>query len=243
MKVIPVIDILNREVVLGVKGKRKEYKPIKSILCKSIEPIEVAIAFEKLGFNELYIADLDAIMNCSLNFKILKNIVNATNLKLMVDSGITDLEMARRLIETGVSKLIIGTETLQNKNFVAEAVEFFGSGRVVISLDLKDDQVLFKSGFSGNNNPLKLLREFEAMGVSQIIVLDLKRVGSGEGVNVDFLKKLIIEVGVSVYVGGGVRNINDLLELKRLGVLGVLVATSLHTGKISVDELIHEGFL
>ena len=75
------------------------------------------------------------------------------------------------------------------------------------------------------------------MGVSQMIVLDLLRVGSGEGVNVDFLKKVIAEVGIDVYVGGGVRDINDLVELKNLGVSGALVATALHTGKISIDQL------
>ena len=64
------------------------------------------------------------------------------------------------------------------------------------------------------------------MGVSQVIVLDLARVGSGEGVNIDFLKKVIADVGVDVYVGGGVRDINDLVELKNLGVSGALVATA-----------------
>ena len=81
------------------------------------------------------------------------------------------------------------------------------------------------------------------MDVSEVIVLDLPRVGSGEGVNVDFLKRVIAEVGVDVYVGGGVRGVDDLLELKRLSVKGALVATALHSGKITVEELKHEGLL
>ena len=56
------------------------------------------------------------------------------------------------------------------------------------------------------------------MGVSEVIVLDLTSVGSGEGVNVDFLKKTLKE-DMEVYVGGGVRDINDLIRLKDLGVL------------------------
>ena len=81
------------------------------------------------------------------------------------------------------------------------------------------------------------------MGVSQIIVLDLARVGSGEGVNLDFLKRVIAEVGVEVYVGGGVRDINDLIELKELGVSGALIATALHSGKISISQLKQNGFI
>ena len=85
--------------------------------------------------------------------------------------------------------------------------------------------------------PMCLLREFKEMGVSGVIVLDLTRVGSGEGVNVDFLKKVLEAMSIDVYVGGGVRDINDLVELKELGVSGVLVATALHSGKISIEEL------
>jgi len=144
---------------------------------------------------------------------------------------------------SGVSKLIIGTETLQNKGFVAEAVRLFGSERVVVSLDLKGDKVLVKLGFDDCSDPICLLRQFKEMGVSQVIVLDLTRVGSGEGVNVDFLKRVIAEVGVDVYVGGGVRDINDLVELRNLGVSGALIATALHTGKISIAQLRQEGLL
>ena len=113
----------------------------------------------------------------------------------------------------------------------------FGSERVIVSLDLKGDKVLVKLGFDDCKNPMCLLREFKEMGVSEVIVLDLARVGSGEGVNVDFLKKVLKEVPMDVYVGGGVRDIKDLIELKNLGVSGVLVATALHSGKISIEEL------
>lgn len=243
MKVIPVIDILNGAVVHAVRGKRKEYQPLQSILTKSVEPLEVAKAFGSLGFTELYVADLDAIIDCSTNFQNLNTIVNVTGLKLMVDAGVTGIERAQRLLDSGVSKLIIGTETLQTKSFLGEAVRLFGSDRVVVSLDLKGDKILVKLGFNGCKNPLCLLQDFKAMGGSKVIVLDLARVGSGEGVDVDFLKNVIAEVGVAVYVGGGVRDINDLIELKNIGASGALVATALHTGKISIDALKRKGFL
>ena len=243
MKVIPVIDVLNGIVVHAVRGIRKEYQPLQSVLTKSVEPLEVARAFKNLGFSDLYVADLDAIIDCSTNFPTLKSITDEIDIKLMVDAGVTSIERAKKLLDSGVSKLIIGTETLQTKSFVAQAVDIFGSERVVVSLDLKGDKILVKLGFDGCTDPICLLQQFKDMGVSQVIVLDLKRVGSGEGVNIDFLKKVIAEVGVDVYVGGGVRDINDLVELKNLGVSGALVATALHTGKISIDELKRENLL
>jgi phosphoribosylformimino-5-aminoimidazole carboxamide ribotide isomerase len=243
LKVIPVIDILNGAVVHANRGKRNEYQPLQSILCKSVEPIEVAKTFLNLGFSELYVADLDAILNCSLNFQTLTGIAKETGLKLMVDAGVTDIKKAQKLLDSGVSKLIIGTETLQEKSFVGDAVGIFGSKHIIVSLDLKGDKVLVKSGFEGGGDPICLLQDFKRMGVSQVIVLDLSRVGSSEGVNVDFLKKVIGEVGVDVYTGGGVRNIDDLLELRRLGVKGALVATALHLGKIKVEALKQANFL
>ena len=237
MKVIPVIDILNGVAVHAVRGKRQEYKPLQSTLTKSVEPIEVARAFKTLGFRELYIADLDAITTGQVNFQVLKKIADETGIKLMVDVGVTDIETAEKLLEVGVSKVVLGTETLLSKTFVSDALWVLGSTRVIVSLDLKGDKVLVKLEFAGCKDPLCLLREFRKIGVLSLIVLDLGRVGSGEGVNVDFLKKALEEKGLDVYVGGGVRDIKDLIELKDLGVCRALVATALHSGKISIEEL------
>jgi len=243
LRVIPVVDVLNGKVVHAVRGKRSEYQPLRSVLCESVEPLEVARAFKTLGFSELYVADLDAIIDCSTDFQRFKRIVDETGLKLMVDAGVTTVERARSLLENGVSKLVIGTETLQYESFVGEAVRVFGSDRVIVSLDLKGDRVLVRQGFDGSVDPMRLLRDFKGMGISQVIVLDLTRVGSGEGVNVDFLKKVLRNFNMDVYVGGGVRNIADLIMLKSLGVSGVLVATALHSGKIPVEELRQSGLL
>ncbi len=242
MKVIPVIDILNGVVVHAIRGKRSEYQPLQSVLCGSVDPLEVAKAFKTLGFAELYVADLDAIIDCSSDFQVLKRIAEETGVRLMVDAGVTSMERAQSLLGSGVSTLVIGTETLQRKGFVEEAVTAFGSARVLVSLDLKGDKVLVRPGFDGCTDAMCLLAEFKDMSVTQVIVLDLARVGSGEGVNVDFIRKVLASE-MEVYVGGGVRDTADLVELKGLGVSGVLVASALHSGKISVDELRHTGLL
>jgi phosphoribosylformimino-5-aminoimidazole carboxamide ribotide isomerase len=243
LKVVPVIDILNGAVVHAVKGRRSEYKPLESVLTKSTDPLEVAEAFKTIGFKETYIADLDAIIDCRDDFRQLRQVTEKTGLSLLVDAGVTGIERAHRLMDNGVSKLIIGTETLKSKAFVAEALQHFGSDHVVVSLDLKDGKVLAQPAFLGPKEPLQLLREFKNMGISQVIVLDLSRVGSGEGVDTEFLKEAIDKTGMDVYVGGGVRDITDLIELQNIGVSGALIATALHTGKIQVADLKREGFL
>jgi len=80
------------------------------------------------------------------------------------------------------------------------------------------------------------------MGVKRVIVLDLARVGSGEGIDITFLKKMLEELELEVFVGGGVRDLNDLVELNSLGFSGVLLATALHSGSITRDEMKRAGF-
>jgi phosphoribosylformimino-5-aminoimidazole carboxamide ribotide isomerase len=236
LKIIPVIDILNGVAVHAVRGRRKEYQPLKSILCGSADPVAVASAFKKCGFEELYVADLDAIMGKGDNFSVLEEIVEGTGLRLMVDAGIGDLDQARQLFQRKVSKVIIGTETLPNLVFVKETIESFGSDRVVVSLDLKTGKVLSKSETLKSMSALQLAGKLQGVGVSELIVLDLARVGSGEGVDFALLKGILCSLKIRVLVGGGVRDVTDLVKLKELSVHGALVATALHSGKISVNE-------
>lgn len=236
MKIIPVIDILNGVAVHAVRGRRKEYQPLKSIFCDSADPVAVASAFKTCGFEELYIADLDAIMGKGENFSILERIAEATGLRLMVDAGICDLNQARQLLQRKVSKIIIGTETLPNLDFVKEAIESFGSDKVIVSLDLKEGKVLSASESLQSMSPLEFACKLEGVGVGELIVLDLARVGSGEGVDFALLKEILRSLKIKVLVGGGVRDAADLVKLKELGVQSALIATALHSGKITVNE-------
>jgi phosphoribosylformimino-5-aminoimidazole carboxamide ribotide isomerase len=243
VKIIPVIDVLGGRVVHAVRGRRKEYQPLKSKLCASTDPVDVAAALKAFGFGELYVADLDAITRGQANFSIFKNIADKTGLELMVDAGIDTLKKAESVLESHVSKVIIGTETLPSASLVAEAVRLFGSEKVMVSLDLMGNRLISGFELGALKDPVALLREFQETGVSQVIVLDLARVGSGEGVNVPFLREVLRNIKAHVYVGGGVRDIKDLMELKDVGVFGVLVATALHSGKISLKELKQAGLL
>ncbi len=243
MKIIPVLDILDGIAVHAVKGRRKEYQPLKSVLCKSADPIDVATAFRTVGFGELYVADLDAIMGGQPCFSLFEKIANDTGLSMMVDAGITNLEMAKNVINSGVSKIIIGTETLSSIDFIAEAIAFLGAGRVVVSFDLMGNRIL--SGFELGRlaEPLSFLHELEVLGVLKVIVLDLAKVGSRKGVNMSFVKEVVSNINSKVFVGGGVRDIKDLNDLKKSGASGVLIATALHSGKILSKDLKESGFL
>ena len=92
LKVIPVIDILNGVAVHAIRGERSNYKPLQSSLFKSADPVDVAGVFKTLGFRELYVADLDAIIDCSNDFHTLKGVQEAIN--------IFEVSMLRKVYKT-----------------------------------------------------------------------------------------------------------------------------------------------
>ena len=243
MQVIPVIDVLNGVVVHAVRGNRAEYKQLHSIITASIDPVEVALVFKSQGFSTLYLADLDAIQGKKPCFNLYTRLVQM-GFNLIVDAGVTDIQTVKKLLTCGVSKVIVGTETLPNKMFLQDIVKQVGADKIIISFDMKNNAVLLSPTFDNpvNDNDtvatvvFRLFELFNAMGISEFILLDLTRVGSAEGVNVEVLKKFLLSANC-FYVGGGIRNIDDLLMLKELNVLGVLTATALHLGKICVNDL------
>ena len=234
-----MLDILDGIAVHAVRGQRKHYRPLESLICTSTHPSDVAAAFEKLGFTEMYVADLDAILGKKQRASI-KQLSKEIGMRLLVDAGISDLKSAQDLVNSGASKLVIGTETLSEPEFVQDALKFFGNDRIVLSLDLMNNMLL-GSIYNASSEPIDILQGFCNMGLRQVIVLDLARVGSNQGVNVDFLSKLNEEFDIDLYVGGGVRNLTDLLKLRNLGLKGALVATALHSGELSIADLRANG--
>lgn len=243
MKIIPVLDVLNGVVVHGVGGKREKYYPVKSVLGTSSDPVNVASTFRSLGFDELYVADLDAILNNNANFSLYKQVKAVTDVNLMVDAGISDFEKARKVLENEVSKIIIGTETLEKLDFVKEAVKLFGKNRVIVSLDLKGGKIVSRGSYIKEKGPVELAKTFQRMNVAQIIVLDLARVGMNKGLDLKIVKEILEQTRVEVLTGGGVRDIEDLEKLRSMGLTGVLVATALHNGKLTIKKLKQSGFI
>ncbi len=242
MKIIPVIDVLNGVAVHGIRGERERYQPLKSTLCRSADPLDIASTFDSLGFSSLYLADLDAILGKSANFSIYRQIMTQTRLDLMVDAGIADISKAE-VLATEVSKIVIGSETLGSLDFLGQAVKAFGEGKVVVSIDLKEGKVLSVSEAIASMAAVSFAQELRKIGIDQIILLDLDRVGTEHGINLALLRSVLEKTGVEVLVGGGIRSLQELEELRKLGVSGALVATILHNGKLQIDELKSASFL
>jgi len=243
-RVIPVLDVKEGVAVHARKGERGRYQPVKSWLASAPDPVELARAFEAVyGFRELYLADLDAITGKKpLNSPLLGELSGSTSLQIMVDGGFRRLEEVEEAFKAGASRAILATETLPSLDFLSQVLKACGEAKVTVSLDTFEGELL-----AGNPELKKLkvegfLEALKSLQVSQLILLDLARVGVGKGVNLELLNVALEKFDGEILVGGGVRGIKDLERLAELGVSGALVATILHERKVKPEELFDRKF-
>src|SRR5262245_32917613 len=248
MRVIPVIDLMNGQVVRGVAGNRSQYRPIQSQIAADALPATVAQAFaEQFGFDTVYIADLDAIL-CPPDEKqylvhCYRQIIEH-GLKPWLDAGIGNAKTARHLSET-LSRVqihtewTVGLETLSSPMALSEIGHILGWGQMIVSLDLKAGLPLTSVGQWQTCTPLGIARDLMATGISRLIVLDLADVGTGGGTRtLELCRQIRREFpAIELIAGGGVRGIDDLKALASAGCDAALVATALHDGRLTPEGI------
>ncbi len=238
MRIIPVLDLKGGLIVRGIAGKRDLYKPIESRLCSSPRPAEVAASLRNLlGPGPMYLADLDAIAGEAPALEVCVEL-EGLGFELMIDAGIRSAASARQLAVELDGDLIAALETLPAPALLAELVEELGAGRLIFSLDLADGRPL-APGDDWPSEAEEIAREAVSAGVERLILLDLKAVGTGEGpAHLDRCAAFKESyAGLELVTGGGVRDLDDLLALRSVGVDGVLVASALHDGRLGSEEL------
>lgn len=234
MRILPVLDLMGGEVVRGVAGRRSEYRPVVSRLCASSRPADVARAFRAhFGLEELYLADLDAIAGGDPALTTYA-LLQADGFRLWIDAGVRELNRVHLLAEAGVECVVIGLETAAGPDVLAEACGTLSEG-VVFSLDLKAGAALGNAAPWGTSEPEAMAAQAVALGVRRLIVLDLARVGVGDGTGTEDLcaRLTAAHPGVEVIAGGGVRGAADLRRLRTCGVRTALVASALHGGRLT----------
>jgi phosphoribosylformimino-5-aminoimidazole carboxamide ribotide isomerase len=241
MRIIPVIDLLGGQVVHAVKGERNTYQPVKSVLCSTHDPIAIARAFrDQLGLSEIYIADLDAIQSGgSRNHrKVIATLAHEERMSILLDAGVSAIENAQAWLDLGIGKVIIGSETLDTWNSVKSIPVAIAPGHLAFSLDLRDGKMLSRCPALAAMTPMEALRNLRSAGWSEIIVLDLKRVGTAEGTDHALAAAASAAFpDMRVLIGGGIACPEEAAELQAKGIAGVLLATALHQGTIDARHI------
>jgi HisA/HisF family protein len=243
MRIVPVLDIKHGRAVHARGGDRSRYARLRSRLHPSSDPLESARAMrDRLGVNELYLADLDAIETQSReNFPVIKKIIN-DGFKVWLDRGIQALSDAEDPILDDLHRVIAGSETIQSLDTIERLVRRRGAETVVLSLDLDPHGVRLAPAFRSSeigDSPLAIIEAAYRAGCRSLLVLDLASVGGENGFGrfeiVDEVRRRLADV--SIAIGGGIRGIDDLASAERRGVSAALVGTAIHQGLIDREAV------
>jgi phosphoribosylformimino-5-aminoimidazole carboxamide ribotide isomerase len=235
MNIVPVLDIKGGIVVHARRGRRAEYAPLRSPLVDGCEPVAVARALAAAGrTRRLYVADLDALAGAPVDEATLAALAAVSD--PWVDAGATTAEQLTALARAGAARSIVGTESLgrgaPDGTRVADGRD--GHPPRVLSVDLRDGRLISPRPELAGREPAAAAPLATALGVRELVVIDLARVGSGAGPPLRAVAELAAALpGLAIYAGGGVRDDADLRALASAGAAGALVATALHEGRIT----------
>ena len=223
-ELIPVMDLMSGIAVSGKSGQRDTYKPLETVYSQTPDPVEIAISLKRQGFKRIYLADLDAIEGKGSNLEIAGRINHI--LPVMLDWGVKDLKSFDFALDYA-DKIITATETLKSFEDLERIFKKYPRERIIVSVDIKDGQVLGKN--SRFTFP-EIKSELEEIKPLEIILLDISGVGTLGGFNRDILN--IFEGWEdSLILGGGITP-EEIGNLTSMGVNKFLIGTALHSGKV-----------
>lgn len=233
MEIIPAVDIKDGKCVRLYQGDYSQETVFDE------DPVAAALNWYSQGARWLHIVDLDgAVAGEPRNMEMVGQIMKETGLPIELGGGIRQEKVAEKLLRQGVSRLILGTAAIEDRELVKKLCQRFGEA-IVVSLDARDGKIAIR-GWQKNTivQVLRLSGEMVDAGVRRFIYTDIKRDGSLTEPNFDMIRGLLGQVDVPVIVAGGISRLEHLRRIKELGAEGAIIGKALYTGDINLGEAI-----
>ena len=234
MILLPAIDMKDGCAVRLKKGD------FNQLTVYSEDPSEFAVKFRDAGAGFIHLVDLDgALKGHSVNEAAIRKITSTVDTPCELGGGIRSLEAIEYVLGLGVYRVILGTSAVKNPDFVSEAVDKFGSERIVVGIDAKDGRVATHGWETlSEYTAAELAEDMKSKGVRTIIYTDISRDGMLTGPNVSATKKLSDATGLDVIASGGVSCMEDLEELSDAGIYGAIIGKAYYEGKVDIKEAV-----
>ncbi len=236
MIILPAIDIKDGNCVRLFKG---DFSTVEKV---AADYLETAKSFEAAGAKWIHMVDLDGAKEGKpVNAKIYTDVAKKTNLKVEVGGGIRNLETIQEYLNMGISRVILGSVALKNPELVSDAVEKFGSEKIVVGIDTVNEMVATEGWLESSDvNYIDLANKMIETGVKYFIFTDISKDGTLSGVNVQQLKKLADATygKCNIIASGGVHTMDDIVVCKEMGLYGTICGKSIYKGTLDLREAV-----
>ena len=233
MKIFPAIDLYDKKAVRLFKGDYAQ------MTIYSENPIEVARDFEEKGAKYIHMVDLEGAKNGTTpNLDIVKDIANNTGLFVEIGGGIRSMETVKAYLDSGASRVILGTSAVTDESFLKEAVNTYGE-KIAVGADVKDGYIAIKGWIEKSQYSLdEFLSKMEKIGVKTIICTDISKDGAMNGTNLELYRELNEKYSLDIIASGGVSTIDDVCALRKMNMYGAIIGKAYYTGAIDLREAI-----
>lgn len=233
IEVIPAIDLKEGRCVRLTQGKFEQEEVFSQY------PVEMARHWQKQGASRLHVVDLDGAKDGEpRNISLIKEMVAALEIPVQLGGGIRTQEIMKEYLTAGVERVIVGTMALENPELVKEAVNRFGSDKIVVGVDAKKGKVAVKGWLETSKQTVgETIKRLKEVGINTFIYTDISRDGMLTGPDLKGLKELIELRDIELIASGGVSSREDLQQLSEIGIESAIVGKALYTGKIDYEKL------
>jgi phosphoribosylformimino-5-aminoimidazole carboxamide ribotide isomerase len=206
---------------------------------KALEGDEPLAMLRKFAaFPEIQVIDLDAAMGQGSNDRLVEML--CARAVTRVGGGVRTVERARRLVEQGASKVIIGTAAFEgqdvNRAFLAEAGRAIGRERILIALDSRDGHIVVKGWREATGlNAEDVLHQLEPY-CSGFLCTYVDKEGMMQGTDLNWFRRLRASTSHELTAAGGISTLDEVRELTSLGVHCAL-GMAIYTGRLKLEDL------
>lgn len=231
MKLYPAMDLYNQAVV------RLEQGDFKRLTTYPKDPLSTALAFEKDGAEGLHIIDLQAAQTGTLfHRELIVSLAQHCTIPIQVGGGIRSYETASAYLDGGVAKVIVGTMAFQNPEQFQRLVKDY-PGRIIVALDVWDETIRVHGWQETSDVTVgSVVKDFEALGVKDILVTDIATDGMLQGPNLTLYQTLQAQTSLNIIASGGIGGCEDIQKLAQAHLHAAVFGKALYENKITLKE-------
>ena len=231
MLIFPAIDLYEKKAVRLFKG---DYE---NMTIYSENPIEIAQDFVNAGATQIHVVDLEGAKDgATPNISVVRQIAAETDLFIEIGGGIRDMDTVDAYLSSGVSRVILGTAAVNDREFLTAAVKKYGD-KIAVGADVKDGYIAIKGWLESSALTLDdFLQEMEKIGVKYIICTDISKDGAMRGTNLELYSQLSQKYSMNITASGGVSTLDDVKKLNELNLYGAIIGKAYYIGAIDLKD-------